>query len=132
MSSYNAPASPARPRRVLVVEDSPNVAASLRALLELFGFESRVAPSGDEGLRAVRAWRPDAVVTDIGRAGFDLARELKRAPATANTFLVGLTDSANEEARRRASASGFDRLLIKGEDPAALTHLLEAIDEMER
>jgi CheY-like chemotaxis protein len=78
-------------------------------------------------VRAAGEWGPQVVVSDIGLPGLDgygVARELRRAPATAGAVLVAVTALAGEEVRRRARGSGFDYILTKPADPAALLQLL--------
>jgi CheY-like chemotaxis protein len=114
--------------RVLVVEDNRDAADSLRALIELFGHEVRLAHTGPEGVQAARDWVPDIVICDIGLPGLDgygIARELHLNPVTASVRLVALTGYGSDEDRRRSRQAGFDVHLIKPVDPHELQqHLL--------
>src|SRR4051794_14468482 len=81
-------------RRVLIIEDNYDGAASLRLLLELLGHEAAVAHTGPEGVRAAREWRPDVVLCDIGLPdldGYGVVAELRRDPATADCCVIALT-----------------------------------------
>jgi PAS domain S-box-containing protein len=128
-----APAPPARPApphppaRVLVVEDNPDTAASLRLLLELWGHEVRVALTGPDGVEEARRFRPDVVLCDIGLPGLDgygVARELRRHPETARVRLVAVSGYGQDEDRRRSHAAGFDQHLVK---PAGADELRQAV-----
>ncbi len=122
-----APGAPVR-RRVLVVEDHPDGAESLRLLLSLWGYEVRLAATGPEGLTLARQWRPDAVLSDIGLPGLDgcrLAEALSRDPATAAITLIGMSGYGDEMTRRRAGECGFTALLTKPIDPTLLRALLD-------
>jgi two-component system, OmpR family, response regulator len=71
---------PARPARVLVVDDEPSISALLSATLRLVEFEVRVADSGHRALVAVEEFDPDLVVLDVmlpDLDGFDVARRLR-------------------------------------------------------
>ena len=108
---------------MLVVEDNRDAAETLRALLELHGYEVGVAYTGPGGVEAARARRPDVVVCDIGLPGLDgceVARHLRRDPATADARLIAVTGYGREEDRERVLAAGFDRHLVKPVDPAEL------------
>ena len=72
------------PRRVLIVEDSPDGRAMLRLLLELYGFQVEEAADGRQGVEKALAWRPEAAVVDIGLPvldGYEVARRLRAALA---------------------------------------------------
>lgn len=111
------------PRRVLVVEDQPDAAYTLRALLELDGHQVEVAHTGPEGVEAARRFRPDVVLCDIGLPGMDgyaVARALRRDPACDGVTLVAVSGYGQEEDRRRSREVGFDEHLTKPVDPADL------------
>lgn len=115
--------------RILVVEDQPDVAQSMRILLELLGHEVRVAHTGPDGLDEALQWQPDVVLCDIGLPdldGWGVARELRRNPATAHVRLLALTSYGAEGDKRRSREAGFDHHLVKPADPAELLRLLEA------
>jgi two-component system OmpR family response regulator len=71
---------PARPARVLVVDDEPNISALLSATLRLVEFDVRVADSGHRALVAIEEFEPDLIVLDVMLPdvdGFDIARRLR-------------------------------------------------------
>jgi CheY-like chemotaxis protein/anti-sigma regulatory factor (Ser/Thr protein kinase) len=113
--------------RVLVIEDQPDCAESLRMLLEFLGYEARVAYSGDAGVREAREWGPDVVLSDLGLPGLDgyaVARELRGQAATAGARLIAVTGYGSDEARRRAREAGFEHHLVKPLNFDALRDLL--------
>jgi CheY-like chemotaxis protein len=113
--------------RVLVVEDNPDAADTLRLLLAGHGYEVLVARTGAEGLAAALAWHPGVVLCDIGLPGLDgwvLARALRADPLTAGTRLIAISGYSSDEDRRRSHEAGFDHHLAKGCDPAVLFGLL--------
>jgi CheY-like chemotaxis protein len=124
---------PARPGcdskrlRVLVVEDNRDAADSLQMLLEVFGYEVSVAYTGPDGVAAAKEMRPDAVVCDIGLpglSGYEVARALRRHPATAKARMIAVTGYGGEDDRRQSREAGFDAHLTKPADPTALQELL--------
>jgi CheY-like chemotaxis protein len=121
-----APASPTGPPlRVLVVEDNPDAAESLRILLELLGHEVRVARTGIEGVKLAQEWAPAVVLSDIGLPGLDgfgVAEALRPSGAR----LIAITGYAGQDFRRRAYESGYEEVLIKPADPNVLVRLLAA------
>jgi PAS domain S-box-containing protein len=120
-------AGPRLRRRVLVVEDSPDAAQTLRMVLEMMGHEVAVAHTGPEGVARAREWHPDTVLCDIGLPGLDgygVARELRRGEETRDARLIAITGYGREEDRRRACQAGFDHHLTKPVDPADLDGVL--------
>ncbi len=114
-------------RRVLIVEDNPDSADSLRMLLQFFGHEVWVARTGPDGVRQARARRPDVVLCDIGLPGLDgfgVAAALRRDPATAGAHLVAITGYGSDQVRCRCREVGFDRYFTKPVDPEVLIRLL--------
>jgi len=120
---------PARPAglHVLIVEDNPDAASTLREALELEGNRVEVARAGPEGVAAARARRPDVVVCDLGlpgMTGFDVARELRADPALRDLRLVALSGYANPDDVERSMAAGFDVHLAKPPDIELLARSL--------
>jgi two-component system response regulator AtoC len=74
-------------RRVLVVDDEENIRLVLRTLLKKYGYEVEVAEEGEGALRALDAFDPDVILTDVRMprmGGLDLlaALKAKQHPAT--------------------------------------------------
>jgi signal transduction histidine kinase/CheY-like chemotaxis protein len=122
---------PKRPGlRVLVVDDIADVADVLQMLLDLEGFETRVAYSGVAALESAREFRPDVVICDIGLPemdGHEIARRLRRDPDMAPATLIALTGWGAEGEVRRTRESGFDFHLVKPVDANALLELLSHV-----
>jgi two-component system CheB/CheR fusion protein len=103
-------------RRVLIVEDNQDIRESSCEVLAMAGFEVIGAATGFEALEKAPAFRPNAVLLDVGLpdlSGYDVARRLRENPEFAATLLVALTGYDSPEARALSSAAGFDHHLIK-------------------
>jgi len=71
--------------RVLVVEDNPDTARTLRLLLSLKGYQVQIAHTGPAGVKAAQEWGPEVVLCDIGLPGmdgFEVASVLRRGGIT--------------------------------------------------
>ncbi len=104
-------------RRVVVIEDNVDGAATLRDLLELEGHQVVVAHDGQQGLEAALAGDPDVVLCDLGVPsidGYEIARRLRARGYRAR--LVALTGYAAPEGAERARKAGFDDHLPKPPD----------------
>jgi PAS domain S-box-containing protein len=116
---------------VLVVDDRSTNRELVRTLLGYQGHRVIEAHEGAEALDLAHAQHPDLVLTDIlmpGMDGYELARELRAAPDTANTPIVFYTANYLEaETRPFAEACGVARVLLKSSDPQVL---MRTIDEV--
>jgi len=124
------PSRAAARRRVLVVEDNAVVADGMRFLLEHLGHDVAVAGDGPSALAAIREYRPDLVLCDIGLPGtldgYALARAVRNDPEVADTCLIALTGYGQEGDRRRTEEAGFDLHLTKPVQPSRLEEILAA------
>ncbi|GAA2583560.1 response regulator transcription factor [Winogradskya consettensis] len=104
----------ARPTRVLVVDDEPNISALLSATLRLVAFDVRVAESGHGALVAVEDFDPDLVVLDVmlpDLDGFEVARRLRAAGRA--TPVLFLTARDTVEDRVAGLTAGADDYVAK-------------------
>ncbi len=126
-STNGAPESAAAARRILIVDDNVDGAESLCLMLQLAGHEVRTVHDGTAALEVAPAFRPDAVLLDIGLPGmngYEVARRLREQPELAGTLLVALTGYGQEEDRQRCRDAGFQHHLVKPVDPPVLMRLL--------
>ncbi|HYJ33620.1 MAG TPA: ATP-binding protein [Candidatus Binatia bacterium] len=103
-------------RRVLVVDDNRDAAASLAALLEELGFAVRTAHDGEEAMVAAASFPPDAAIVDIGLPamdGYTLATRLRRVRDGAPLLLIALTGYGQAADRAKSVLAGFDKHLVK-------------------
>ena len=115
--------------RVLVVEDSPDVARLMSKLLSCFGHDVRTATSGEEALRVAERFSADVYLLDINLPdidGYDLLSQLKsRSHAPAARFFAVTGDDCTEPADGAAS-DGFDGYFVKPVNPDQLHDAITA------
>lgn len=117
--------------RILVVDDIPDVADVMKMLLDLEGFDTRVAYSGATALAMAREFSPDVVFCDIGLPemdGHEIARRMRADPAIASAILIALTGWGAEGELRKTRESGFDFHMVKPVDANALLELLSKVE----
>jgi signal transduction histidine kinase len=122
-----AEAAPKAPSRILVVDDLAASAETLMTLLEMEGYDVRVANEGMEALRIAEDFRPDVVLLDIGLPGmngFEVAHRLRQQPESRDALLIALTGYGEAESRARSAQAGFDFHMVKPADVNALLSLL--------
>lgn len=128
-----APPSPAqstKARRILVVDDNRDSAASLAMLLKISGNDTFTAHDGLEAIGAAERLQPDVVLLDIGLPhlnGFDACRRIREQPWGKEMALIALTGWGQDEDRRRSREAGFDAHVVKPVDLATLTNLLASV-----
>ena len=114
-------------RRVLVVDDNVDSAEMLSELVASWGHDARRANDGLSAVEIARAYRPEAVVLDIGLPGLDgyeVARALRQMPETRACFIVAVSGYGAREDREKSRAAGMDAHLVKPVDFAALQALI--------
>lgn len=114
-------------KRVLLVDDDPDVHALIRFHLELDGFEVVVAVDGDRALELVRLEEPDLVLLDLtlpGLGGIEVLTALKADEATERIPVFLLTARTAPEDERAAAEAGAAGYLTKPFDPRELTRRL--------
>jgi signal transduction histidine kinase len=120
---------PVRPhlRRILVVDDNRDSAASLAMLLKLIGHEVHTAHDGLEAVETALSLQPDVILLDLGMPrlnGYDAARRIRIDRPGKGLVLVALTGWSQVADRRRSEDAGFDFHLVKPVNLGALTTLL--------
>ena len=119
-SGTPATASTAAVRKVLVVDDAPDVRQLLRSSLAAVGFEVWEAGSGEEGITQAWQLRPDCVVLDInlpGISGLEVCRLLREDLANEHTTIVMLTVDAEPAEKIEAFSVEADDYMVKPFSP---------------
>jgi signal transduction histidine kinase len=118
------------PRRILVVDDNPDSAATLAMLLRADGHTIEVAHDGERAVQAAAAFRPDAILLDIGLPGMDgldTCRAIRSQPGNRHILIAALTGWGQDEDQRRSREAGFDAHLVKPVGHDALLALFAAV-----
>ncbi|MDQ3486023.1 MAG: EAL domain-containing protein [Actinomycetota bacterium] len=121
------------PRRVLVVDDDPDMRLLARTSLATVGFEVHEANDGASALATAISVRPDCVLLDVdmpGLGGVDVCRALRLEPTTASATIVMLTIHNDPAAKVEAFSSGADDYVVKPFSPRGLVS--RVLDAMRR
>ena len=127
-SHYEGVSAGALAHHILLVENDPASADSLKALLELNGHRVQVAKDGGQAHSAFHMRRPDFVITDLilpGENGFELIDRMKRSDDSVPVLV--LSSIMLEDARSLTERLGADGYLTK---PAVPENLLSEIKEI--
>ena len=131
-----AAAKPER-RRILIVDDDPDVVFLIRSVLDATGHELVTAGDVASAEAALAADTPSLIVLDLvlpDGDGRSLLMRLRERPATASTPVIVLTATSSERARAECIALGADQVVPKPFDPAllaaAVRHQLDRTDRL--
>ena len=117
-------------KRVLVVDDEPNIVMSLEFLMRRAGFEVAVARNGREALDALEGSPPDLLLLDVMMPEFDGYEVCERIRARSDwrgTKIVMLTARGREVERERGLSLGADAYVTK---PFSTRDLVEQAKRM--
>jgi DNA-binding response OmpR family regulator len=117
-------------KRILIVDDEPNIVISLEFLMMREGHEVRVARDGEAGLAAVRTHRPDLVVLDVMMPkldGFAVLEAVRSDPSLAATRVLMLTAKGRDAEQKKGLALGADAYMSK---PFSTRELVDKVKEL--
>ncbi len=114
---------------VLIIDDSPTELHLFQNMLEKAGFETLVADSGEEGLKAARTALPDCILMDVvmpgmngfqatrqfmpGMNGFQATRQLTKDPGTASIPVIMITTKDQETDKIWGMRQGAVEYVVK-------------------
>ena len=117
-------------KRLLVVDDEPNLLRAVAACLKTENYEVSTARSGHEALLQLAESVPDLIISDIrmpGMDGYKLASQLRGSPRTALVPIVFLTAKDETTDRIEGFRAGIDAYLTKPFEPDELIAVVNGI-----
>lgn len=119
MTLTNFPSIHNQPKKkLMIVDDMPQVRQDLRQLLELTGLFEILAEAGD-GLEAVHLaeeFSPDVIVMDLEMPGLDVYKALHLIKSKNPTIrVIILSTYAGPEEKKRSHSAGADGFVMKGD-----------------
>jgi len=125
------------PKRILLVDDYPDALEIWGLYLRSMGYDVIEADDGLKAIAQAHAHKPDLIILDLelpGITGFEAAVRLRKSPETRDIPLIAATGYSHLKQLNQARASGFDSIIVKPCEPAALVaeieRLLQAAEEM--
>ena len=114
-------------RRILVVDDVPQIRAMLLDAVGTLGFEVADACNGEEALSVAARFRPDLILMDLTMPvmdGYEATRRLRSTLEGAEIPVIAMSAHATAQAQARSREAGANALVVK---PVELTTLLDTI-----
>ena len=117
-------------KRILIVDDEPNIVVSLEFLMKREGFEVAVAADGEAALRSVEEKKPDLVLLDImlpKKNGFEVCQTIRANPEWQSIKVVMLTAKGRDTEVAKGTALGADAYMTK---PFSTKDLIAQVRQM--
>lgn len=117
-------------KKILIVDDEPNIVISLEFLMKKEGFEVAVANDGDEALAMVGSFNPDLLLLDVmmpKKSGYEVCEALRADPAKAGLHIVMLTAKGRDTEMAKGLAIGADAYFTKPFSTKELVEKVKAI-----
>ena len=115
---------------ILIVEDNPKNLKLVRDTLQVKGYQTIEAGTGEQGVQLAREHHPALILMDIqlpGISGVDAFRQLRGDPATRSIPVIAVTASVMAQERQKVMAAGFDGFQGK---PISVRELLTTIRQL--
>jgi two-component system cell cycle response regulator DivK len=115
---------------ILIVEDNEKNLKLVRDVLQVKGYSTLEAGTGEDGIRLAAEHNPDLILMDIqlpGMSGIDALKILRADPATAAIPVIAVTASVMQQDRNLITEAGFDGYIGK---PLNLKEFLDAVRAM--
>jgi DNA-binding response OmpR family regulator len=113
--------------RVLVVEDTEEIADVVRAALEAAGMDVTVVGTGPQGLATAQRDDPDVVILDLNLPGMDGVEVCRQLRQTSSAYVLMLTARADEVDRIVGLSVGADDYVTKPFSPREVQARVQAL-----
>jgi DNA-binding response OmpR family regulator len=117
-------------KRVLIVDDEPNIVAALEFLLHKNGYAVKVAANGEEALAQLDAFKPDLVLLDVMMpkvSGYEVCERMRSQPQWHDIKIVILSAKGREVEVSKGLSLGADLYVTK---PFSSSELVSAIEKL--
>ena len=103
-------------KKVLIVDDEPNIVAALEFLLEKSGYQVQVAANGEEALARLDDFAPDLVLLDVmvpKVSGYEVCQRMRAQPKWRDIKIVMLSARGREVEVEKGMSLGADLYVTK-------------------
>jgi DNA-binding response OmpR family regulator len=117
-------------KKVMVVEDDPDVSSILGELLNVHGYEAILFSSGAKALAVIEELLPDILIMDLMMPemnGFEICKAVRAMSTMRNLPMIAITGYDSVENRRKIFEAGIDDYLPKPFDVKALLQKISAL-----
>ncbi len=117
-------------KRVLLIEDEPNIIEAIRFILSRDGWSVVTHADGSTALEAIRTQAPDVIILDAmlpNRSGFEILQDIRARAETQDIPVMMLTARGQQKDRDMAERYGANRFMTK---PFSNAEVLDVMREL--
>ena len=117
-------------KKILIVDDEPNIVVSLEFLMRQKGYEVKVATNGEDALAAVGEFAPDLILLDVMMprlSGYDVCQKVRENPSWAGIRIIMLSAKGRDVEVNKGLAVGADAYVTK---PFSTKDLIDQVARM--
>lgn len=117
-------------RKILIVDDEPNILISLEFLMKREGFEVFTAADGEEALERMAGHRPDMVLLDVmmpRKNGYEVCQIIRATPEWQDTKVIMISAKGRDTEMAKGLAMGANAYVTK---PFSTKDLVAKVKEM--
>jgi len=117
-------------KKILIVDDEPNIVAAVEFLLQRSGHETRIARDGEEALRLVESENPDLVLLDVmmpARSGYEVCKRIRERADWRHIKIIMLSAKGRDAEVNKGLSIGADLYVTK---PFSTRDLLNKISTL--
>jgi DNA-binding response OmpR family regulator len=113
-------AKSANGKKILIVDDEPNVIKSLAFVLSKEGYDVSSAVNGEDAMAKVQQSKPDLMFLDVmmpKKNGYEVCQEVKSNSGLSDIHIIMLTAKGQEADREKGLNAGADEFMTKPFSP---------------
>ncbi|QDZ28012.1 response regulator transcription factor [Noviherbaspirillum sp. UKPF54] len=117
-------------RKILIVDDEPNIVISLEFLMQQRGYEVALAHDGEQALQRMETFRPDLVLLDVvmpAMDGYEVCRKIRERSDWNPVRILMLSAKARDVDVSKGLALGADAYMTK---PFSTRQLMATVGEL--
>ena len=117
-------------KKVLIVDDDPNLIKALGWVLRKEGYEFDAAEDGEEALAKVKETQPGVILLDImmpRKSGYQVCEEVKSSPAGDDISIVILSAKSQQADREKGMACGANEYITKPFSPQTIVNKVKEL-----
>ena len=118
------------PKRILIVDDEPNIVLSLEFLMKKNGYEVETATDGDQAIAAAEQQKPDLMLLDVmmpRKDGYQVCQLLRGRDEFNDVRIVMLTAKGRDVEREKGLSLGADDYITK---PFSTQDVVDKVSEL--
>jgi len=117
-------------RKILVVDDEPNVIRSLTFVLEKEGYDVSSATNGEGAMAKIQESKPNLMLLDVmmpKKNGYEVCKEVKSNPSLSDIHIIMLTAKGQQADREKGLNAGANEFMTK---PFSLKMIVGKVKEI--